>query len=162
MKIKSQFTNDDGVVAHVMYEDVDSFDCLLSKKVTQVYGVCFVGNKMLVVHNKNAWGLVGGGLEVGEIYEDCLKREVKEESNMKVVSFAPIGYQEVKFNGQVIYQLRFVGVVEPYGDFVSDPDGDITEVKLIDPKDYKKYFDWGEVGDRIMERALKLLKEIKL
>ena len=32
----------------------------------------------------------------------------------------------------------------------SDPDGDVTEVKLIDPKDYKIYFDWGIVGDRLM------------
>ncbi|HEV7702204.1 MAG TPA: hypothetical protein VGO63_02045 [Candidatus Paceibacterota bacterium] len=37
-----------------------------------------------------------------------------------------------------------------------DPDGGITEIKLIDPKDYKKYFDWGSVGDRLMEQALSL------
>jgi hypothetical protein len=48
-------------------------------------------------------------------------------------------------------------MVEPYGPFTSDPDGDVTEIRLIDPADYKKYFDWGEVGERIMERALSLL-----
>ncbi len=27
---------------------------------------------------------------------------------------------------------------------------------MIDPKEYKKYFDWGEIGDRIINRAVEL------
>ena len=50
-------------------------------------------------------------------------------------------------------------IVEPYGDFVADPDGDITEIKLIDPWDYKKYFDWGIIGEHIMKRAMDMKKE---
>jgi 8-oxo-dGTP pyrophosphatase MutT (NUDIX family) len=111
---------------------------------------------MLVVHNKHAWGLVGGGLEAGETYEECLKREIKEESNMRVLSFVPVGAQEVQFDGKIIYQLRYACIIQPYGDFVSDPDGDVSEIKLIDPKDYKQYFDWGDVGERIVERAIEL------
>ena len=59
----------------------------------------------------------------------------------------------------MIRQVRMFCIVEPYGDFVSDPDGDVTEIKLIDPKDYKQYFDWGEIGDRIVERAVEMKKE---
>jgi len=33
-------------------------------------------------------------------------------------------------------------------------------LKLIDPADYKEYFDWGEVGERIMERALLYTKTL--
>lgn len=29
-----------------------------------------------------------------------------------------------------------------------------NEIELIDPRDYKKYFDWGEVVERIMGVAL--------
>ena len=47
-------------------------------------------------------------------------------------------------------------IVEPYGDFQSDPDGDILEIKLIDPSDYKEYIKWGETGDHLMKRALEL------
>jgi 8-oxo-dGTP pyrophosphatase MutT (NUDIX family) len=155
MQIKSQFT-DSGNVAQVVYDDCDSFDHLLSKNVTQVYAVSFLDDKMLVVHNKHAWGLVGGGLEPNETYEECLKREIKEESNMRVLSFAPIGAQEVQFDGKIIYQLRYACIIQPYGDFVSDPDGDVSEIKLIDPKDYRQYFDWGEVGERIVQRAIEL------
>jgi hypothetical protein len=52
-----------------------------------------------------------------------------------------------------------VCIVEPYGDFESDPDNDISEIKLIDPKDYKQYFDWKEIGDRIVKKAVELNKK---
>src|SRR3989344_308929 len=164
MQIKSQFTNTDGTIAYITYEDADSFDHLLSKKVTQTYGVCFVGDKMVVVYSSknNHWILPGGTIEDGETFEECLKREIKEESNMNVLSFAPIGYQEVLCEKKIIYQLRYLCIVETYGDFVSDPDGSITEIKLINPANYKEYFNWGEVGDRIMERALELKEGYKL
>jgi len=159
MKIKDQFTNPDGSIAYLTYEDADSFEHLLSKKVTQVYGICFVGDKLLVVHNEELWGPVGGGLEIGETFEECLKREIKEESNMKVLDFYPIGYQEVVCNGETIYQLRYAALLEPYGDFESDPDGDVTEIKLIDPREYKQYFDWGEVSNQLVSRAIELLSK---
>ena len=41
--------------------------------------------------------------------------------------------------------------------FIQKSQQSCTEIKLIDPADYKQYFDWGEVGERIMERALNLL-----
>jgi len=47
-------------------------------------------------------------------------------------------------------------VVEPLGEFDSDPDGDITEIKLIDPEECKQYFDWGIIGDRTKVRALEI------
>ena len=36
----------------------------------------------------------------------------------------------------------------------------ITEIKLIDPKDIKQYFDWGVIGDRIIERAVELKSKL--
>jgi len=158
MQIKSEFIDDKGRLAEVTYEDADSFDHLLSKKVTQAYGVCFVEGKIVIVYSNknNHWILPGGSIEKGETFEQCLRREVQEESNMKVLSFAPIGYQEVHCDGKIFNQLRYICIVEPYGDFVSDPDFSITEIKLIDPQDYKSYFDWGEVGKRIMQRALEM------
>jgi len=162
MEIKSQFTDKEGKLAEVIYQDADSFEHLLDKKVTQTYGVCFIDDKIVVVYSSkgNHWILPGGSIEKGETFEECLKREIQEESNMKVLSFAPIGYQEVHFDGKIFNQLRYVCMVEPYGDFVSDPDGSITEIKLIDPKDYKQYFDWGEIGERITERALELKNKL--
>jgi NADH pyrophosphatase NudC (nudix superfamily) len=161
MEIKSRFISE-GKEVNVTYHDTDSFDHLLDKKVTQVYGICFCNNKLLVVYNKkkDMWTPAGGSLEKGETYEECLKREVQEESNMKVTASKPVGYQEVDWNEKNFFQLRYVCKVEPCGDFVSDPCGDVTEIKLIDPRDYKQYFDWGEIGDRIIKRALEILDNV--
>jgi len=82
------------------------------------------------------------------------KRELIEEANIEMLSFKPIGYQKAWLpNKSKEYQLRVFCEVKPLGKFVEDPDGDITEIKFINPKDYKKYFDWGEIGERIMERV---------
>jgi len=148
MKIKSQFANTDGTTTHVIYEDTNSFEHLSSKKVTQVYGVCFFDDTMLIVHNKDSWGLVGGSIKVGETYEECLKRETKEESNMKeFFHFTVASY--VRKDIQKTYNKKA-------------PEDNNSEIKLINPKDYKKYFDWGVIGDRIVSRALELRKELLL
>jgi len=75
---------------------------------------------------------------------------------MRVLAYHPIGYQKVFFDdGELVcIQLRFACKVEPIGSFVEDPDGSVTEIKEIDPKDYKQYFDWQTIGDHIINRAL--------
>ena len=75
---------------------------------------------------------------------------------MKVLHQELIGYQDIYEPNRIVRQTRSFCIVEPFGDFVVDPGGEITEIKLIDPKDYKQYFDWGEIGDRIMKRAVEL------
>ncbi len=163
MKIESKFVYDNKTVL-VVYEDTDSFELLDPAKTKQAYGVCFYDDKIVIVLNgkKNTWGLVGGTIEKDESYEDCLIREIKEESNMNVLKYKSIGYQAVYVDNKVSYQLRYFCTVEPYGDFIADPDGEITEIKSINPEDYKQYFDWGEIGDRIMERAVEMRENYKL
>jgi hypothetical protein len=41
-----------------------------------------------------------------------------------------------------------------------DPAGGVTEIKLIEPAEYRKYFDWGEIGERIVSRAMELKKSL--
>ena len=103
-----------------------------------------------------------GCFSKGETFEETLKREIEEESNMEVLSWKPVGYQKVidTRDGSYVYQLRVVADVRPYGEFTKDPALRIVELKLINPKDYKQYFDWKKIGDRIMERALELQEKI--
>ena len=158
MEIKSTLTNHSGQILDLIYRDADSFADLEDRIISGVHGYCFYNDKLIVVYaeNKGYWTLPGGGVEKGESVPEAVAREVKEETNMKVLSQHLIGYQDIFEPTSVKTQTRSVCIVEPYGDFISDPDGDITEIKFIDPKDYKNYFDWGIVGDRIMERALEL------
>jgi len=149
-----------GVEYLLEYLDVDSFADLDPSLCTQVYGICFCGDQMIVGYGgrKEGWGMIGGTIEPGEAFEETLKREIQEESNMEVLAFAPIGYQKVTVKGEQssIYQLRYACIARPYGPFVSDPGGPIKRIELINPADYKKYFDWGEIGDRIIQRAVEL------
>ncbi len=143
------------------WHDADNFDDLEGKNITQSYGVCFYNNKLVIVSNDGKWSLAGGHLENDETPEEALVREVQEETNMKVLKQIPIGYQEVvKPDGTIDYQLRSFCIVSPIGEFVKDPAGSVTEIKLIDPKEYKKYFNWGKIGDRIMGRAIVLIPTI--
>ena len=143
----------------LIWHDCDNFDELKGKDLQQSYGVCFCDNKLVIVNNNGKWSLVGGHIEKGETPKDALAREVQEETNMKVLKQLPIGYQEVvKPDGTIDYQLRSFCKVTPIGEFVKDPAGSVTEIKLIDPKEYKKYLNWGKIGDRIMERAMEIYK----
>jgi ADP-ribose pyrophosphatase YjhB (NUDIX family) len=147
------------------YFEADSFTHLLHNECSQILGIAFRDEKIIIVNNiehPGKYSLIGGGVDGGENPDDSLIREIQEESNMNVLHFQPIGYQKVIDVSGVkaaYYQLRYFCVVEPFGPFVSDPAGDVTEVLEIDPKDYRKYFDWGVKSDLIINRALKL-KEI--
>ncbi len=143
----------------IIYRDIDKASELGDRKVSGVHAYCFYNNQLVIVYakKKDTWTPPGGGVEEGETALEAVIREVQEESNMKVLKHAFIGYQDIWEPQGVTTQTRSVCIVEPYGDFLEDPDeGDITEIKLIDPKDFKEYFDWKEIGDHIMKRALEL------
>ena len=154
MEIISSLVNSRGHELKVIYSEGDPLKDLEGKILQGVHAFCLCGSEMVLVnHPKSGWMPPGGGIEAGETYEEAVVREVKEETNMRVIRQELIGFQDVcEEDGRIVRQTRSFCLVEPYGDFVSDPDGEITEIKLIDPRDYKKYFDWGIVGDRVMER----------
>lgn len=165
MNLINNYKGNTGVEYIFEYSDADSFEDLDMSKCTQAYGVCFCGDQIVIGYNgkKKTWGLIGGTIEKAERPEQTLKREIQEELNMEVLSFLPIGVQKVfdTRDDSFHYQLRYSCLVRPYGPFVFDPADSISEIKFIDPQDYKQYFDWGSIGDRIIERALELKTKLK-
>ncbi|MDO8639082.1 MAG: NUDIX hydrolase [Candidatus Daviesbacteria bacterium] len=140
-----------GKIYNFRYYELANYSILDKSKIKQIYGVCFYQDQMVIVLNgkKRTWGLVGGKPEKGESIQQTLEREVQEESNMQVLRWRPIGVQEVTNpNGSVDFHLRVVCKVKPFGDSALR--------KLIDPKDYKNYFDWEEIGEKIIQRAIQL------
>ena len=157
MQIKSQYEYK-GRIYKVTYNDGVSEDVVIGGGV---HCYCFYNEKLVLVgySNSNSWTPSGGEIEKGETYTEAAIREIKEESNMKVLWMECVGYQDVEVVSDKNIkerQYRMVCIVEPYGDFESDPDSDISEIKLIDPKDYKQYIKWGEIGDHLMTRALEM------
>jgi 8-oxo-dGTP pyrophosphatase MutT (NUDIX family) len=142
-----------GKAYHLKYSDVDSFDDLPLEKCRQIYGICFLEDKIVIGKNEAGdYSLIGGTIEEGETLEEALEREVQEESNMLVLSWVPIGYQYIE--EEDIYQLRTVCLVDPIGPFISDPAGSVIGIETIDPSEFRKYIPWGEIGERIKERAV--------
>ncbi len=164
MQIKSTVTNQSGETLDVVYTDIESELDVAHKKIQGVHAYCFYGDALVLVYSakKDSWTPPGGSVEAGESIQVAVEREVKEETNMRVLKQHPIGCQDIIGPDGVVSQIRSVCVVEPYGDFVSDPDGEITKITHIDPKDYKKYFDWGEIGDHVMKRALELKAQMEV
>lgn len=158
MEIKSTLIHHGQTIPFV-YRDIDSPDELNGGKVKGIHAYCFCRDKLVVVYaeEKKSWGPPGGAVEPGETVEEAVVREVLEETNMRVLKQKVFGYLEA-FEPERTLQTRSVCIVEPIGEFVSDPDGDVTEIKLIDPKDINNYFDWGKNGERQLDRAL-MLKE---
>lgn len=94
-------------------------------------------NKEVLLVKRNQfefWGLPAGGIEIGESIEDCLIREVKEETGLNIKSFKVIGIasnpmiETVKYpNGDIIQALSIVfhsdeweGVLKPDEDEIGN------------------------------------------
>ncbi len=163
MIIKSTYTNSSGQLVKQSYYDEGDLDGVLNDSDFEgTHAFCFCDGKLVLVnHPKVGWIPPGGHREEGENYLQTTEREVREETNMKVLHQEIIGYSVFETPTEISKQTRSLCIVEPYGEFVSDPDGEIREIKLIDPLEYKKYFDWGETGDRIMQRAIELYSNYK-
>ena len=135
------------------YEETDDFSQLPSEKIKAVCAFCYYDNKFVIVKNGPYWEPVAGHIEEGETPEQALIREIKEESNMKVLKYFPIGYLYIREVD--IYQTRYLCFVEPYGPFEMDPDGGVTEIKLVSPADIVNVIDWKDstllMKDKCME-----------
>lgn len=164
MIIHSTLTNSRKQILDVVYTDYDTESEIAHKKIHAVHAYCFYQGKLVVVYadKKRYWSPVGGGVEEGETVLQAVTREVQEESNMRVVHHQLIGCMDIIEPQGLVSQTRSVCIVEPYGPFIVDPDGDITRIALIDPGDYKRYFDWKEIGDHVMGRALDIKRKWEL
>lgn len=167
MEYKTTITNKQGRVIDVAIFPIESELDFKDKKIKDARAYCFYKDQMVLVWAKDHWNTPGGALEEGENARDAVRREVKEETNMNVIRQRFVCLQTYSFQEPVLenekgqsYQTVSICLVEPYGEFISDPDGDVDKIKLIDPKDYKQYLDWGERGDKLMERVLDVKRQM--
>jgi len=83
-------------------------------------------NKFDIV-NPNMWSTLGGGIEINESPEEALKREIKEESNIKIYNIQLIGEQKSTNiirdkNKKIIKNKQFI--------FLADTDNKLNELTL--------------------------------
>ena len=162
MEIKSQFKSRNGeMIDYVYREGSDPIEGLEGKILQAVHGFCFYGDKLVVVYagDKGYWTFPGGGIEPGETWQEATVREVKEESNMKVIQHFVLGYMYTKEDD--VYQARYLCVVEPIGDFIADPDGGVTEIKFVSADEVLDFVKWNDTGLLMMRKSLDILAKIR-
>ena len=138
-------------------------------KVTQVYGLVFTkdGRMLLKVEkvgDKIMYSLAGGKPELEDnSREETLKREFLEEVNTTLQDGAlVVGYQQVdEEDGSPPYaQMRMSAIIDSIGIRQPDPDTGKTYDRLLTtPSRAIELLNWGEVGVRQVNEALRIAKE---
>lgn len=147
----------------VDWHEIDSLDEVPVEKVSQIYGVCLNdGKAVLVTSDFKTYNLPGGKNEPGEDLIDAFKREIREETNMEVTAWKPIGYQVLTdLAGRKKWELRLVALVSKIGEFKNDPAGTVKGNKICELEELNDYIQYGEVGERLLIRAKELKDTMK-
>lgn len=166
MKIESTVIGKEGQPLPVFYRDIESEKNFEGVKIDSIRAYCFYKDQLVVVREAEGhWGLPGGKVEDGEDVREATRREILEESNMKITKMRFVSIQQVVFpKGPAYHVVRLACLVEPIGDFKTDPAGEITEIKLIEPSEIIQLADthWGEMANRMLERAVSFKNQMEL
>ena len=134
-------------------------------KITQVYGVIFTqdGRILLKLETKNGkkvYSLAGGTPEnFDKDLVATLRRELIEEVNTTVHNPIYLGYQLVEndSNKPPYAQIRMVAMIDKIGKRQPDPDnGKTYERVLTSPHNAIKLLNWGEIGEKIILKAVEI------
>ena len=114
-------------------------------------------NKYLMLHrtkkendiNKNKWLGVGGKLEKGETPEQCLIREVKEETGLDLIDYVHRGIVIFNYNDDEPLEMYLYTSKNFFGEIQECSEGDL---KWIDKSEIYKLNLWE--GDRIFLELL--------
>ena len=118
----------------------------------QVYAIGDLDGKVPVVFHsdRDVANLPGGHTEQGESIDETIKREMIEETNLKVIWWKPLGYQKLTDpDGTTVNQLRVYAKLEKIDDFVNDPGGLVTGYKLIKLNELNKNIRYERTGDHL-------------
>jgi ADP-ribose pyrophosphatase YjhB (NUDIX family) len=103
------------------------------------------GRVLLLKHTyrrRNPWGLPGGGLTPGESLEECLKREIREETGMEVVveKMLSAGAHPDRRLVDAIFACK----LRPGESLASfRPNTEISEARFFPPDRLPKEVSWG-------------------
>lgn len=99
--------------------------------------------------NKGKWIGVGGHFEQGESPEECLCREVFEETGLTLTSYRPRGIITFIYDGDTVEYMHLFTADQFQGDMIECDEG---ELEWINKKDLSSLELWE--GDKIFLRLL--------
>jgi 8-oxo-dGTP diphosphatase len=148
---------------------LDSSARLFEAPVTTVHGFFVEEEKILLVrHKKRGWEVPGGHVELGEAYEDAMRRELREEAQMECGELNSLGYlkktaleavpENCSYPHPLSYCLFFMAPISAKGRFSGDDS--IIESKFFSFKEasdfpwIKSYIDYYREFLRIISFSL--------
>jgi ADP-ribose pyrophosphatase YjhB (NUDIX family) len=151
-----------GKTVHITWIPGESYESF--SPITQAYGFCFKGNKLLMIQTIDLkhWQVPGGTVEPGEKPEDTLIREGDEEANIRISGIKYLGAQMCQAEGEeTIYQLRFAARIDKLLPRKLDPAANIiARRRFVNPDDFARIADWGVTGEAIAKEAKRKLNII--
>ena len=101
------------------------------------------GNKVLLGKRRNAhgagtWSFPGGHLELNEEIEDCAKREVMEETGLKIKNLKRVAFTNDIFGNNLHYVTLYV---------LADYDSGEARVMEPDKCEIWQWFDWNKLPE---------------
>ncbi len=134
---------------------------------TAALGLIFDKNKLLMTRLvKRGWDIPGGHIEQGETPEETVRREIYEETAVKVKNLNLFAYEKFILHGEepqnykypypVSYQLFYLGFVDVVDPF--SPDKEALARDFFSPKETKNT-EWGNRGSILYDAALSHVME---
>ena len=130
-------------------------------EVRQVYGFAFMEDKVILRIENNKYKLTGGKPELGETFEQTLKREYIEELNVELEDVYYLGYLLVEDNNDRYAQVRMVARIKNIMENHLDPaTGKMYGRELINLDKLKEYLNYSdEAGNKMIDDAIKMIKD---
>ena len=148
-----------GKPIRVNWFDINSKEDIPNLNWKQVYAIGEIGDngQVAIVHYPDDHdNLPGGTTEPGESIEQTLKREIYEETGMKVLSWETLGYQEwIKLGPDPVssFALRVYAKLAKGEKFTSDSGGEVIGHSFVPLDKLNDYINYGIVGNRMIELA---------
>lgn len=139
----------------------------LGKKISGVSIIATMDNKLLLLHefrmgvNKRIYNLCAGMIEEGESIEECIQRELFEETGLQVKTIQkilPPSYSAVAISDIKTY-IAFVEVKGTFGDFSSENED--IEKEFYTPLQVENLLETEEFSSRAQLAAYNFVCESK-
>ena len=118
------------------------------------------GDKLLLANNKkfskDFYSVIAGFVDVGESLEECVIREVKEETNIEIKNINYFGNQTWPFSESLM-----IGFTADYANGELKPDGvEIEHVDWFDVDSLPKYFKGISISSKLIDDFIENKKRV--